>query len=226
MKVTALIPAYNEAERIGETIEAVAKIEGVGRIVVINDGSTDATAQIALNYPVELINLPDNRGKGEALNAGWQAYPADIYLLVDADLRSSAVHVRSLLEPLLDNQADMSTAAVGKEQSDSGAGMGFGIAKAVAGWGIKCLTGREMRSPLSGQRAVRHRVLADCGGFASGFGVEAALTISALRKGYRVVEIDLPITHRASGRNWAGFCHRGRQLWQIGRVLIRAWRHR
>ena len=69
MKVTALIPAYNEAERIGETIEAVAKIEGVGRIVVINDGSTDATAQIALNYPVELINLPDNRGKGEALNA-------------------------------------------------------------------------------------------------------------------------------------------------------------
>jgi len=225
MRVTALIPAYNEADRIGETIEAVARIEGVSQIVVINDGSTDATALIARRYPVELIDIQHNRGKGEALNAGWQTYAADIYLLIDADLRSSAIHAQALLVPLLENEADMSIAAFGREQSDSGSKMGFGIAKTIAGWGIKCLTGREFRSPLSGQRAVRRQLLADCGGFASGFGVEVALTIDALRYGYRVVEIDLPMTHRATKRNWSGFRHRGKQLWQIGRVLFRAWRH-
>jgi len=224
MKVTALIPAYNEAARIGETIAAVADIPGISQIVVIDDGSTDGTARVVQNYPVELIRLPYNQGKGEALNAGWQAYSADIYLLLDADLKSSAVHAVELLRPVLADEADMSIAAFGSYQSDSGVRMGFGIAKRFAGWGIRLLTGRELQSPLSGQRAVRREVLADCGGFASGFGVEVALTIGALRRGYRVVEIELPMTHRATGRGLAGFSHRGRQLWQIGKALYRAWR--
>ncbi|NLM69050.1 MAG: glycosyltransferase family 2 protein [Firmicutes bacterium] len=224
MKVTALIPAFNEAERIGETLTAVLEIKSVNQIVVIDDGSTDETASVVERYPVELIRLEKNQGKGGALNVGWQTYSSDIYLLLDADLKSSAVYAQALLKPVLDNEADMTIANL-VNQTGSRGKMGFGIAKNIAKYGIKLLTGHELISPLSGQRAVTHQVLVDCGGFAPGFGVEAALTIQALRRGYRIVDIDLPMTHRATGRNWAGFRHRGRQLWAIVLELYKAWRN-
>lgn len=66
MKVTALIPAYNEADRIGETLQAVLKLDMVDQIVVIDDGSTDGTTAVVKDYPVELIKLDRNRGKGSA----------------------------------------------------------------------------------------------------------------------------------------------------------------
>jgi len=94
------------------------------------------------------------------------------------------------------------------------------------GWGIKRLTGVATTSPLSGQRAVRQQVLKECGGFAAGFGVEVELTIKALRLGYQIREIDLPMTHRPTGRNLSGFMHRGKQLWMIIKVLVKAWRNK
>jgi glycosyltransferase involved in cell wall biosynthesis len=225
MKVTALIPAYNEADRIGETLQAVLKLDIVDQIVVIDDGSTDGTTAVVKDYPVELIKLDRNRGKGGALNAGWQRYRSEIYLLLDADLKSSAIYAQDLLAPVLEKAADMTIANFAVNQTGGAGKMGFGTAKLIARYGIWCLTGHKFASPLSGQRAVRREVLEDCGGFASGFGVEAALTIRALRLGYRVVEVDLPMTHRATGRNLAGFCHRGRQLAAVVRELYKAWRN-
>ena len=103
--------------------------------------------------------------------------------------------------------------------------MGFGMAKFVARGGIKLLTGKGFNSPLSGQRAVRRQVLENCGGFAQGFGCEIALTVCALRHGYKVVEVDVPMTHRATGRTLSGFIHRGRQFLAIIGELYRAWRN-
>lgn len=89
---------------------------------------------------------------------------------------------------------------------------------------MKKLANYQLQSPLSGQRAVRRAVLESCGGFEKGFGVEVALTITAARKGFRISEVDVPMTHRATGRGIAGFRHRGRQLKQILIVLFRMWR--
>lgn len=224
MKITALIPAYNEAARLGDTLAAVAKIELLDQIVVIDDGSTDATVAVAAQYPVDLIRLPRNQGKGQALNAGWRTHAADIYLLLDADLQASAYLAHQLLPPVIAGDVDMTIANFIGSQT-SGGQMGFGIGKRLARWGIRQLTGHVINSPLSGQRAVRSQVLQSCGGFAPGFGVEVALTVQALRHGYRVAEVDLPMTHRATGRTLAGFCHRGRQVWSIIKVLYHSWRN-
>lgn len=67
MKVTALIPAFNEAERIGETLTAVLEIKSVNQIVVIDDGSTDETASVVERYPVELIRLEKTKARVELL---------------------------------------------------------------------------------------------------------------------------------------------------------------
>ncbi len=226
MKITALVPAYNEAENIADTILAVTGIDQINQIVVIDDGSTDNTAKIAAEYPVELITLVENQGKGQALNAGWRSYSADIYLLIDADLRASAIYAKELLPPIISGKYDMSIANFSSDQAAENQGkMGFGIAKTTAKWGIKLLTGHRFNSPLSGQRAVVSEVLQSCGGFAEDFGCEVALTIKALKQGYRLIEVDLPMTHRATGRDLAGFKHRGRQFFMVIKQLYKAWRN-
>lgn len=230
MKIVALVPAFNESQRIGATIEAILKIEQIHEVVVIDDGSVDETVEVVEKYiphhPVKLIQLLKNSGKGQALNAGWREYPADIYLLLDADLQESATLAEALLPPLLKGEADMTIADFISKQVIQGSGkMGFGLAKSLARLGIRLLTGYHASSPLSGQRAVSKDLLQACSGFAPGFGVEVDLTIRAVRSGFKVLEIGVPMTHRATGRNLAGFIHRGKQLWMIARVLFQAWRN-
>lgn len=102
--------------------------------------------------------------------------------------------------------------------------MGFGLVRRVAAWGVRLLTGHTVTSPLSGQRAVRAEVLRCLGGFASGFGVEVSLTVGALHHGFAVVEVPLPMKHRAYGRTLRGCVHRGRQLVHVLRALTQCWR--
>jgi hypothetical protein len=77
-----------------------------------------------------------------------------------------------------------------------------------------------MRAPISGQRALRAVAARDVLPFAPGFGMEIGMTIDAVRAGRRVVEVDLDLAHRATGRSPAGFLHRARQLADFVRVYL------
>ena len=74
--------------------------------------------------------------------------------------------------------------------------------------------------PLSGQRAMTDKVLRDILPFHSGFGIEIGMTIRALRRGYRVVEVPVNMTHAETGRNLKGFIHRGKQFMDVARVIL------
>jgi UDP-GlcNAc:undecaprenyl-phosphate/decaprenyl-phosphate GlcNAc-1-phosphate transferase len=91
-------------------------------------------------------------------------------------------------------------------------GGGFGIAKAAARRLIRALAGLELREPLSGQRALSAEARRAMFPLAAGFGCEVRGTVDAARAGLRVEEVELPLRHRATGRDAAGFAHRGRQL--------------
>ena len=97
-----------------------------------------------------------------------------------------------------------------------------GFALAFARWAIKRRCGLATTAPISGQRAMRASVLQDVLPFADGFGMEVGMTIDAVRAGYRVAEVELDLSHRASSRNPAGFAHRARQLVDF----VRAYRAR
>ena len=103
----------------------------------------------------------------------------------------------------------------------TGSGGGFGLVVGRARVAIREFTGREMQSPLSGQRAVRREVIERCGGFAEGWGVEVALTVHALWKGYRVIEVPTQMSHRVTGRDARGVWHRFQQFRSVGRALRR-----
>jgi len=89
-----------------------------------------------------------------------------------------------------------------------------------AGWAIERRCGMRARAPISGQRAMRADVLRAVLPFAPGFGMEAGMTIDAVRAGYAVREIELDLEHRATGRTLGGFVHRGRQLRDIVRAYL------
>lgn len=216
--ISALIPAYKEADRIAATIAAVREIPGVAEIVVVDDGSPDDTARVAEAAGADVVFRQENTGKGGALRAALSLARGDILLLLDADLGSSAREAEKLLAPVLSGEADMTIAAFPK-LAGKGGGMGFVVT--LARWGIEELTGKTMTTPLSGQRAVRREVLEACGGFAEGWGVEVALTVQALRRGYRVLEIPTEMTHRVTGRDTASILHRASQFVGAARVLWR-----
>lgn len=213
--ITILIPAYNECANIKATIESVKGLNKVDQVLVINDGSSDQTGVLAEEAGAEVINLPGNLGKGGALNYGLKFARGSIIALIDGDLGSSALEVDKLLDPVLDDKADMT---IGRFPAATKKG-GFGLVTKLAKKGIRWYTGLEVSSPLSGQRVLRKSVLEQIGSFESGFGVEVGLTIDAFRHGFRVKEIPVQMSHAETGRDLAGFIHRGKQLIDVFAVL-------
>jgi glycosyltransferase involved in cell wall biosynthesis len=146
---------------------------------------------------------------------------APIVVLCDGDLGDSARELRALVDALRGGDAGLAVASF-----TTHGGGGFGLALAFARWAIRRRCGLSTRAPISGQRALRASVLRDTLPFAPGFGMEVGMTIDAVRAGHRVVEIELDLAHRASGRTPAGFIHRARQLIDFMRAYLSRGRAR
>lgn len=217
-QVVALIPAFNEEKYISATVASLAALPEVNEVVVVDDASSDRTAQLAAAAGARVISMPRNSGKGAALNRGSADINADIIMLLDGDLGEAAREARWLLEPVLAGQADMTVAQFPPPRRKGG----FGLVKGLARKGIKFYTGLEMQSPLSGQRVMTRQVMEKLLPFASGYGVEVGLTIKAARAGFKVLEVPVQMTHAETGRDLKGFWHRGRQFCHVARVLARA----
>ena len=218
--VAAIVPARNEATRIGNTVRALRAVADVTEIIVVDDASRDATADRAKEAGAAVLRLPRRVGKGGALRAGLAKTNAPVVLFIDGDLGSTAAIAHELLEPILNGDADLTIAA----PPATGAS-GFGLVEGLSRRGIRALTGNVMNRPLSGQRALRRDVLARAR-IAPRFGVETAMTIDALRAGFRVVEIPLAFEHARTGRDAAGFAHRARQGTDVLLVLLSRLRPR
>ena len=202
--MTVLVAARDEEASIGTTVTELRRQFPDAPIVVADDGSCDATAEVAAAAGAEVVRLP-RRGKGQALTLGERAAPAGALLLCDADLRGE---LGPLVDgPLVDSTADLRIAAF-----DRRVGGGFGLAKGAARALIRFATGYEPQEPLSGQRYLTTAARKASFPLAAGFGCEAGMTVDAVRAGLGVREVDLPLEHRATGRDLRGFVHRGRQL--------------
>lgn len=215
--VSVLIPAFNEESSIGETVAAAFKVPPVTEVIVADDGSSDQTAAVARAAGAQVVRLAENKGKGGALRTGLAVCKGEVVVTLDADVGESAAEISRLLEPVLRGEADMTIARFSRVAHPAG----FGIAKGLAVWGIRRLANLQVESPLSGQRAVRREVIDRLGGFAAGWGVEVGLTIDAVRAGFKVMEVPVRMEHAATGRDIAGFIHRGKQCWHILGVIGR-----
>jgi glycosyltransferase involved in cell wall biosynthesis len=141
-RISCIICAYNEADRIGEVLTAIVGHQLLDEIIVVDDGSTDETAaRLAAFSGVTLISYTSNRGKTYALARGVAAARCDYLMLLDADLTGiSAAHVAALAEPVLTGAADVSLSLRGNSL------------------GIYRMMGLDF---VSGERVVPRRLLSD-----------------------------------------------------------------
>jgi dolichol-phosphate hexosyltransferase len=102
-RLSVMIPVYNEEATLGRLLDAVEARPEVGELVIVNDGSTDGTAEIldarVWRYPTQVIHHPVNRGKGNAIRTAISAATGDIALIQDADLEYDPNDYPTLLAP-------------------------------------------------------------------------------------------------------------------------------
>jgi glycosyltransferase involved in cell wall biosynthesis len=223
--VAVVIPARDEAERIRATVTAAAGLAGVGLVVVVDDGSADATADVARRAGAAVMRHARNRGKGAAMETGAEAVrlvdqrerretPRHL-LFLDADLAETAAMAGPLAEPVLAGQADM-TIAVFTATVKLG---GHGLVVGLSGAGIRRATGWQPVQPLNGQRCLTRAAFEAARPLAHGWGVETGLTIDLLRKGLRITEVEVELAHRATGTGLRAQLHRAHQLVDVARAL-------
>ena len=209
-----IVAAHNEGPRIGATISALREALPGAQVVVADDASTDDTKAVALECGAAVVTAPRNIGKGGAntlaawsvMAAAWEPSPP-VFLLCDGDLADTAAHLPALVEEVRAGRADLAVATFERK-----VGGGFGLAKGFARWAIRRRCGLEMTAPISGQRALSAEAFRVAVPFAARFGMEIGMTVDVARAGLRVVEVELPLAHRATGKSLRGFLHRGRQL--------------
>jgi hypothetical protein len=198
-RLQIFVAARDEEDTIEQTVARLRSDFPDATVTVADDGSRDRTAELAEHAGARVLRLP-RRGKGQALTLAELEAPSGPVLLCDADLVGD-------LRPLLASEADVAVAAFARRE-----GGGFGIAKRASRALIRALCGYTAHEPLSGQRALSVEARRACFPLAAGFGAETRITIDAVRAELEVDEIELDLTHRATGRDLSGFLHRGRQL--------------
>jgi glycosyltransferase involved in cell wall biosynthesis len=213
--LAVIVAARNEADRIAATVSVLQGAFPGAAIWVADDASTDGTAELAMTAGARVVRRNRPHGKGANVTAAAEAAlsdaaPAQLVLLCDGDLAESASRLAPLIAAVDAGECDLAVAAFGRR-----VGGGFGLALGFARWAIRRLCGFEAAAPISGQRAMRADVLQATLPFARGYGMELGMTVDAVRAGYAVREYELDLSHRATGRSFQGFLHRGRQLYDF-----------
>lgn len=218
--VSIIIPAYNEENKIKDTLENIKNIETINEIIVVDDGSKDKTTEIAKavqSDKIKVFKLEKNKGKGFALNYGLDIAMknADIIGFLDGDLGSSSSEVAKLITPVLNDESDVVIAKFPPAKKKGGLGFVKGLAKES----VLEMTGVELDATLSGQRIFKKEVLEKFDEIPFGYGVEVGMTIDILKYGYKIKEVLVNMTHSETGRDLKGFIHRGKQYYHIKKVL-------
>lgn len=167
-RITAIVPAYNEAPTIGRVVDVLRRSPLIGEVIVVADGSTDNTAMTAKRHGARVLTLPVNAGKGFAVHYGARHASSTHVALFDADLRGLRErHIRGLLSPIMRGCADVTIGLVDR--------------------GPFTLTFVAFLPLLSGQRVLRRSLLLSIPlALLEGYKIEAALNYVCDIRGARV----------------------------------------
>ena len=204
LQLVVVMPAYNEALSIAQTITDYQHILPEARIIVVDNNSTDQTFEIAskLARPgVDLVLREPRQGKGNAVKQGLSRLYADIYLMTDADNTYSASEARRLVEVMLDTRCDM---VVGDRLSsgsytENNKRLGHSWGNRFLSFFISTLSGRKYSDVLSGLRVMSNAFISSLDVRSSGFQLETELNIISAYVKADVVEVPIVYLNRPEG---------------------------
>jgi glycosyltransferase involved in cell wall biosynthesis len=183
MTVSIILPAKNESAAIGETVTGIFQRYPDAEVIVINDGSTDNTAEIASNAGAKVVSHPYSKGNGAAIKTGARAATGDVIVFMDGDGQHSPADIPRLLARL-DEGHDM---AVGARQTGSQASIGRSLANGFYNKLATFMTGHRVEDLTSGFRAVRADKFREfLYLLPNGFSYPTTSTMAFFRAGYSV----------------------------------------
>ncbi len=199
------MPAYNEEDSIASTLTTLMRIRekiSTVDVCVINDGSKDRTVEIASQFDIVLLDLPQNLGIGGAVQTGYKyadKHGYDIAIQFDADGQHNADDLRELIQPIINNEADMVIGSrfLEKTQYKGSSARRLGIYYFYLI--LKFLTGQRFTDPTSGFRAKNAKVIKL---FAENYPKdypEPEVLILLHKKGLRIKEITAHMNARQGG---------------------------
>ena len=208
MKLSVIIPCYNEVTTIEPILAAVKAVNLAHEIIVVDDGSTDGTREVLANLPpdpqVRVIYHPHNQGKGAAVRTGFAAAKGDIFLIQDADLEYDPRDYPTLLKPIHEKRAKV----VYGSRFLGGPRKTMFFWNMVANKTLTLMTNILYNTILSDMETC-YKVF--CAEVVQGlklrsrrFEFEPEITAKVLKRGYRIYEV--PISY--NGREW----HEGKKI--------------
>jgi glycosyltransferase involved in cell wall biosynthesis len=193
MKVSFLIPAYNEESTIGEVLERIAALGLDSEVIVVDDGSSDRTAEIAVSHGATVIRQA-NAGKGAAIRTAVGAFDGDIAVIQDADMEYDPAEVPELIEPIMRGVADV---VYGSRLRGGKAQRAYLFWHLVGNRFLSLLTGILYNTTLSdmetGYKAFRADVIRSLDLRENRFGIEPEITAKICKRKLRIYE--LPISY-------------------------------
>ena len=193
MKVSIVLPAKNESAAIGQTLAQIQQLQLAHEIIVVNDGSTDQTKQVAETVGAKVVSHPYSKGNGAAIKTGARAATGDIIVFMDADGQHDPNDISRLIEKI-EQGYDL---VVGARQKGSQASVGRGIANALYNNLATYMTEQKVEDLTSGFRAVRADKFREfLYLLPNGFSYPTTSTMAFFRAGYSVAYVPIHAAKR------------------------------
>jgi len=200
MRVSFVVPAFNEARTIGEVLERIEALGLDTQVIVVDDGSTDGTGDAAAQHDGVVVLRQENQGKGAAVRRGLQHVEGDIVVIQDADMEYDPAEVPALIEPIQRGVADV---VYGSRLSGGRPQRAYLFWHLVGNRFLSLVTGVLFNTTLSdmetGYKAFRADVIRDLPLRENDFAIEPEITGHVCKRRLRVYE--LPISYY--GRTYA-----------------------
>lgn len=199
-KVAVLIPCYNEAVTIGKVVDDFKRVLPDADIYVYDNNSKDDTAAIAEDHGA-IVRTEPRQGKGNVVRQMFREIDADYYIMVDGDDTYPAEAAPRLLEPLMNDTADMtvgdrlSNGTYGEENDRAFHGFGNNLVR----WLIKVIYGYAFDDVMTGYRAFNCIFVKTMPVLSEGFQIETELSIHAVDKRFRITDVPIDYRDRPEG---------------------------
>ncbi|NZA28355.1 glycosyltransferase family 2 protein [Luteimonas sp. SJ-92] len=193
MQISVILPAKNEAEGLRRTLPGLRALLPDAEIIVVDDGSTDATARIAVELGAKVLSSPYSMGNGAAIKRGARVAGGDVLVFMDADGQHDAASIPRLLTRLEEGY-DM---VVGARDWSGQAGLSRGVANAFYNWLASRMTGFNVKDLTSGLRVAKAQKFREfLHLLPNGFSYPTTSTMAFFRSAYSVAYEPVPVAKR------------------------------
>ncbi len=212
--ITAILPAYNEEISIGSVVLRTKKY--VDRVIVVDDGSKDHTAEVAQMAGAEVIRHPQNRGKGAALKTGFESLNgAGVIVTMDTDGQHDPADIPKLVEPILNGEADMVNGSRYLSGNKKDTPLYRRVGQKVLDTATKLDSGLNVTDSQSGFRAFNPDIKDVFRFAANGLAIESEMLADAAAAGLRVKEVEIGVRYDVNGSTEHPVAHGVRVLVKV-----------